>query len=267
MKNMRKLFLCILSAIIFAPLAFCQTGDCIAHTMLVADYDYVCHTSNADGQAVDVSCGLVLQVGEGMACTMGRLRHSGENDNAEQLLYVPTTWQNYPEGKTTSLETVPPYQYLTSEALAGIKWTLAPERDTIAGFPCQKATGKYAGVAWTAWFAESLPTQYGPWRLHGLPGLIMRAESSGGIHHFECRRVEAVKEAIAYSEPEGAIKCGRTKFVKLRNRTFGNANYLANPTYYIKPDEISQVTVVRGMVVLGDLPINMKPAKFQPIDF
>lgn len=92
-----------------------QTNDSITHTLLVADYDYTCHTSDADGKNKDVSYGITLQVAQNMACTMGQKRHNRENDKSEQLLYVPTTWQNYPQGKITSVETIPPYRYLEDD--------------------------------------------------------------------------------------------------------------------------------------------------------
>jgi hypothetical protein len=248
-------------------LAFGQTQDSVAHTLLVAEYDYTCHTSDAEGKKVDIGYGLTLQVGKDMACTQGRKRHDGENDKSEQLLYVPVTWQNYPQGKLTSVETIPPYRYLTDEKMTEPSWTLLTEHDTICGRPCQKATGRYGGRVWTVWFAESLPTRFGPWRLSGLPGLILRAVSEDGIHSFECRKVEAAKEAITYSVPDDAVKCERSKFVKLRNRIFDNPNYLSNPYYYIKPAELESMTVMGNMVILGSVPINMKPAKFQPIDY
>ena len=224
-----KAIMCLLLSTAGITLSHGQTNDSIAHTMLVADYDYTCQTSNAKGEELKVSYGLTLQVAQDMACTMGRKRHSGENDMSERLLYAPVTWQNYPQGKMTSLEAIPPYQYLTSEAMPQLKWKVQAEHDTICGLPCQKAIGQYGGRTWTAWFAEGLPSRFGPWRLGGLPGLILRAVSEDGIHHFECNRVDFVKEAIAYSVPNEAVKCTRAKFVKLRNSTFGNPNYLTNP--------------------------------------
>lgn len=244
-----------------------QVKDSITSTFLVADYDYTCQTSDAKGEKLVVNYGLTLQVAQHVACTMGQKRHNGENDRSEQLRYVPTTWQNYPEGQLSSLEVIPPYRYLTTEKMPSIQWNLVSERDTICGLPCQKATGMYGGRAWTAWFAESLPTRFGPWRLGGLPGLIVRAVSADGIHRFECRKVEPVKEAITYTVPEGAVKSARAKFVKFRNRVFGNPNYLSNPTYYIKAAEIESMTVARGTVIIGETLIDMKPAKFQPLDF
>ena len=263
---MAKAITCLLLSTAGIPLSHAQTNDSIAHTMLVADYDYTCQTSNAKGEEIKVSYGLTLQVAQDMACTMGRKRHSGENDMSERLLYAPVTWQNYPQGKMTSLEAIPPYQYLTSEAMPQLKWKVQAEHDTICGLPCQKAIGQYGGRTWTAWFAEGLPSRFGPWRLGGLPGLILRAVSEDGIHHFECNRVDFVKEAIAYSVPNEAVKCTRAKFVKLRNSTFGNPNYLTNPTYYIKPEQIGSMTVIAGSVLIGTVPINMKPAKYQPLD-
>lgn len=158
-----KAITCLLFSTAGITLSHAQTNDSIAHTMLVADYDYTCQTSNAKGEEVKVSYGLTLQVAQDMACTMGRKRHSGENDMSERLLYAPVTWQNYPQGKMTSIETIPPYQYLTSEAMPQLKWKVQAEHDTICGLPCQKAIGQYGGRTWTAWFAEGLPSRFGPW--------------------------------------------------------------------------------------------------------
>lgn len=264
---MKKQLAFLTMACVISMLAYGQTGDSIAHTLLVADYDYTCHTSDAEGNDKDISYGITLQVAQNMACTMGQKRHNGENDRSEQLLYVPTTWQNYPQGKTTSVETIPPYRYLTVEAMAKTKWTLHNEHDTICNRPCQKATGKYGGRTWTVWFAENLPTRFGPWRLSGLPGLVMRAVSEDGIHRFECRKVENVKEAIIYSIPAETVSCTRKDFVKLRNRIFGNPNYVSSPAYYLKASELETVTVIGGAVILGNVPMDMKPAKFQPLDY
>ena len=44
---------------IFSFVAYRQTEDSIASTLLVADYDYTCHTSNAQGEDVGVNYGLL----------------------------------------------------------------------------------------------------------------------------------------------------------------------------------------------------------------
>lgn len=61
-------------------------------------------------------------------------------------------------------------------------WTLLPDStNLILGYDCNLAESYYHGRHWKAWFAPEIPLCFGPWKLHGLPGLILKAEADGGF--------------------------------------------------------------------------------------
>ncbi|RZK53500.1 MAG: GLPGLI family protein [Pedobacter sp.] len=65
--------------------------------------------------------------------------------------------------------------YLIDEAEHKIKWKITKDTASFSGINCQKAITNFKGRNWTAWYAVDLPFQSGPWKLNGLPGLIIEA--------------------------------------------------------------------------------------------
>lgn len=65
--------------------------------------------------------------------------------------------------------------YLIKEILPKIDWELSfKEKDSILGFSCHKAKGNFRGRTYTAWYSPDIPVHFGPWKLQGLPGLILK---------------------------------------------------------------------------------------------
>jgi GLPGLI family protein len=77
-----------------------------------------------------------------------------------------------------------PWRY--RESIETPIWDIEDEVKTILGYECNKAVTEYKGRRWTAWFTPDIPVQAGPWKLCGLPGLILEAYDTGRDYVFEC---------------------------------------------------------------------------------
>jgi len=62
-----------------------------------------------------------------------------------------------------------------AEDIPLIQWKIIDETKEIGTFTAQKATAAFRGRDYTAWFTSEIPLPYGPWKLQGLPGMILEA--------------------------------------------------------------------------------------------
>ena len=70
------------------------------------------------------------------------------------------------------------------------KWELHKESKMVNDIECFKATTTFRGNTWEVWYAPSLPYPYGPWKLNGLPGLILEATSTDGYHTYIAEKIK-----------------------------------------------------------------------------
>jgi len=67
------------------------------------------------------------------------------------------------------------YSYQIPDVFPVIDWHITEDTATKGGLHCQKATAHFKGRNYTAWFCPNLPLHAGPWKLNGLPGIIVEA--------------------------------------------------------------------------------------------
>lgn len=61
------------------------------------------------------------------------------------------------------------------EKIPSINWKITQEKKKIGNFECIKAKCNFRGRDYTVWFTMQIPFRFGPWKLQGLPGLILEA--------------------------------------------------------------------------------------------
>lgn len=75
-----------------------------------------------------------------------------------------------------------------------MKWEMLAEKDTIIlGYKCQKALTRYAGRTYFAWYTLNIPINEGPYKFHGLPGLIVKIYDQKKQHDFELISLKTLK--------------------------------------------------------------------------
>ena len=84
---------------------------------------------------------------------------------------------NLTEGKMSVYTSIFGSKYLVEEDIPVMDWEIAEDSvQTILDYECHKATTAFRGRVWTVWYAEDIPVSLGPWKLNGLPGMILQAE-------------------------------------------------------------------------------------------
>lgn len=83
-----------------------------------------------------------------------------------------------------------------SEPLAEMKWEIGDSSKMVINYECIMAETDYHGRHWTVWFTPEIPVQDGPWKLCGLPGLILEASESSGQHKFIATGIESSNQEI-----------------------------------------------------------------------
>ena len=275
--------------------------DSIDESSLVAVYDYECQTRNAEGMVVTDKMKICLLIGQ--HCTRSfpyrkfrKEREWAEGEEragtvflqlkkkeymegydfgsdeelpmlkAESYCFVPQVWMNYPDGMMTVRDAIPPSIYETREERKPIKWELSDDTLTVAGYLCKTAICQLHGRKWTVRYSEDIPTTAGPWKLCGLSGLILEAETDGGTHRFKIADIGRTVAPIYYETNAITSKTSEKMLIMNRITTFCTPLYLKDPYYYITDyDSIDKVYVEKGMIINGTF-VNDKPHAFQPLE-
>ncbi len=82
------------------------------------------------------------------------------------------------------------------ETLPSINWDIKEASDTLLGYKCQMASTTLYGRVWTVWFTTEIPINAGPWKLRGLPGIILKAMDQDQDYEFTAIEIKNTHEPI-----------------------------------------------------------------------
>lgn len=74
--------------------------------------------------------------------------------------------------------------FIVKEKWVAINWKIESKTKKIGNYTATMAKGSFRGRDYTVWFTYDIPVPFGPWKLHGLPGLILEAEDNEKMMRF-----------------------------------------------------------------------------------
>ena len=150
----------------------------------------------------------------------------GDFPHVRMSTYV---YKNYPTGQMTITDRISSQDYCYVDSLHTQTWTMGDSTREVLGYTCQQATADFRGRRWTAWFATDIPISDGPWKLGGLPGLILKAYDERQQHVFTAVGLERVKdEPIIFNQQDGRNRrfepTNRLDFLRMERRFLMDSN-------------------------------------------
>lgn len=95
-------------------------------------------------------------------------------------------------------------------------WKILPEKQKMGDFQTQKAETEMYGRKWTAWFTTSIPIQEGPYKFHGLPGLIVKIEDQDHSHSFSLVGIKNLtSEDVKNIDPKSNFVFEEGKYINM----------------------------------------------------
>ena len=90
---------------------------------------------------------------------------------------------------------------ITETKLPVQNWTLIDTSKKIGKFNCQKATTTFRGRKYEAWYTLEIPVSNGPWKFHGLPGLILEISSVDKYFKYTFENLEIPLKDVSVIKP------------------------------------------------------------------
>lgn len=147
--------------------------------------------------------------------------NAGSNE-IDMGLFVPSTAENIYTSENENTLYVNKFfndnNYLIREDFEKINWKIEKETKTLLGYTCQKAIGVCKGRTYTAWFTTDVPASFGPWKLHGLPGLILEAYDASQRIKFTCTKISLGTTSLnnlSLELPKDAIETSNTDYNRM----------------------------------------------------
>lgn len=129
-------------------------------------------------------------------CTRLTMKGQEAKNHPSLSAFVVDVYKFWKDEKMTVLRRFPGPIYKYHENLSLMSWQIESDEKEILGYKCSKASCRFRGRNWVAWYTTEIQLLDGPWKFCGLPGLILQVEDDKGYFKFSCVKISGEKRAI-----------------------------------------------------------------------
>ncbi len=138
---------------------------------------------------------------------------------------IADRWYNY-LNETGAFDVPGSLVNFYDEPFPEFSWEITGDTAEVFGYDCIRAECDFRGRHWTAWFAPEIAVNEGPWKLRGLPGLILKAEADGGWFTYECVGIDTEPRPIYRYHYDNERTMKYKRYMKYERHCFEDAVYI-----------------------------------------
>lgn len=134
-------------------------------------------------------------------------------------------------------------QYKYTENMVKFDWKITNDILKLDNLICKKATTKFAGRDYIAWYVEDIPIPDGPYKFYGLPGLIVRISDTQNQFDFSLKSINEIPEIKMHKVDNKVIETTKDKFLQANKLFQENAiNNLRNRgLFFDNENEVNKI--------------------------
>lgn len=170
-----------------------------------------------------------------------------------KYFYKSIVLKDFSTSKLVVNDQISGFRFQYEESIPKIKWKIEKETKELLGRQCIKATARFRGRDYVAWYTEELPISDGPFLFSGLPGLILEIRDTKDEYIFIANGIEQKNEDV--------FKTIHPKLTKTDRESFRRG---------VKNDRLDPGAALQGKIYTepGKLAntSGMKPLPYNPIE-
>src|SRR5690625_217000 len=186
----------VLSLILF----LCYSGQNFAQEYIEAEYERITYSKNNSSRSTyfklyaskDLSVSRLESIGKREESSWGTKEDgsltytaSASKPPVRDDLYV-----NVNKGTIQMVSTIRGTTQQINDTPPSLNWHITDESKEIGGYIAIKAEVTFRGRDFEAWFTPEIPISAGPWKLHGLPGMILEVNDKEGQYSWYARNIK-----------------------------------------------------------------------------